>query len=1277
MHTLSLGRLLASSSDGEKSDESESCDTGTHEVPGTSRDLRWNLSQSSSVPTSTDYVETVTSDLTLPFLEETLEEASAAPSTASPHAAIPELGTAGERKLVKRKSCENAHLEREAKVLRIGEPAQPTPAEFQPPALPQGFDTLVDSMLHGSEDALSELAWLLDDVTTSLTPPAFEGEHTPPTGESVNQQSLHSLSPVQQVSPGLSGDTTILEGGNWMDSTPLSPFSSVLSEASHRTSSAPFDEWLLSEEASSPREALDVTGSSGTPSAVPCSGEEPKEMAKSHRPLSAATAQGQMDLAELSTGVTPQTVSLGELTLRPAQMWLLTPVLRPYLPPDQGVTANALDAPVLRSLLLSTPHKRRIRPSSVTAAEASRRRSEPAEQRGSFAAPEVSQSPSSIQVVQGPAYVPLQAPATASFMPAQQVLGAMPLDLSTLASLLPSATQNSATAISLDTGVGGWVQRSGPAEQGPAQVSLQAPATEPSTAAEQGLGAKPLDLAALASLLLSAPDESTIEISSETRVEGSGQRSEPAEQMGVFAAPEVSQGPSSIDVMEGPAQVSHQAPATEPCTAAEQGLGAKPLDLAALASLLLSAPDESTIEISSETRVEGSGQRSEPAEQMGVFAAPEVSQGPSSIDVMEGPAPPGSHQAPATEPCTAAEQGLGAKPLDLAALASLLLSAPDESTIEISSETRVEGSGQRSEPAEQMGVFAAPEVSQGPSSIDVMEGSAQVSLQAPATEPCTAAGQGLGATPLDLAALASLLSSPSEASAIGISSETRVEGSEQRSGPAEQMGVFAAPEVSQGPSSIDVMEGPAQVSLRAPATEPCTAAEQGLGATPPDLAALASLLLSAPDESTVGTSSETRVEGSEQRSGPAEQMGVFAAPEVSQGPSSIDVMEGPAQVSLQAPATEPCTAAEQGLGAKPLESPTPAGVLPSASESGNIRNSSDTRAEASERSSEQTVEEVGFFCVPQHRCSKPHGGLGCEDCLSVFLSATVIAYEARLAATAALRIEICIRMQGSVVIVVCFVQTLSERAESATEILFSSLTWLKQMLKGIPEEVIKMHPFYRHPGKQQYPGRRTFSHANATLSHTSHAAIIPLLSECRSLLKKLQLTKEELQVLLGYVERLCGYASNRMPAHGGGITTTFAVQTLGRVFMIIDTLYCASEVLADVSKRADWWPNIVDHIENARYPNKSRDQILQRVCWSAPVLNALNVALDYYRKGLRPPPILVVAIKSALLLSPMASDFKHAKWNDWRTDAIEWLTLMKSRRREIQQLNKGAEGRRL
>ncbi|CDJ30455.1 LOW QUALITY PROTEIN: uncharacterized protein EMH_0058300 [Eimeria mitis] len=54
------------------------------------------------------------------------------------------------------------------------------------------------------------------------------------------------------------------------------------------------------------------------------------------------------------------------------------------------------------------------------------------------------------------------------------------------------------------------------------------------------------------------------------------------------------------------------------------------------------------------------------------------------------------------------------------------------------------------------------------------------------------------------------------------------------------------------------------------------------------------------------------------------------------------------------------------------------------------------------------------------------------------------------------------------------------------------------------------------------------------------------------------------------------------------------------------------------------------------------------------IASTLMTALEYYRRGLRPPVLMVVGLKATLFCRPGSTKFKAEQWEPWRQDAAEW-----------------------
>ncbi|CDJ60281.1 hypothetical protein EMWEY_00060340, partial [Eimeria maxima] len=142
-------------------------------------------------------------------------------------------------------------------------------------------------------------------------------------------------------------------------------------------------------------------------------------------------------------------------------------------------------------------------------------------------------------------------------------------------------------------------------------------------------------------------------------------------------------------------------------------------------------------------------------------------------------------------------------------------------------------------------------------------------------------------------------------------------------------------------------------------------------------------------------------------------------------------------------------------------------------------------------------------------------------------------------------------------------ESLSQRAQLAIKDLFDSREWLQELLGRVPDQVLATCPFYRFPMKQL--SLATFSMVIPEILAANMKDAVVVLSECMRLLKKTSLSLEETKALLGYTERLYGYATTTMPGARGGFAAIQTIDALGRVLFVLDTLHCAAEVLGEAS----------------------------------------------------------------------------------------------------------------
>ncbi|CDJ48913.1 hypothetical protein EBH_0081100 [Eimeria brunetti] len=215
--------------------------------------------------------------------------------------------------------------------------------------------------------------------------------------------------------------------------------------------------------------------------------------------------------------------------------------------------------------------------------------------------------------------------------------------------------------------------------------------------------------------------------------------------------------------------------------------------------------------------------------------------------------------------------------------------------------------------------------------------------------------------------------------------------------------------------------------------------------------------------------------------------------------------------------------------------------------------------------------------------------------------------------------------------------------------------WLGNVYTGVPDSVLKTHPFYRYPKTQPAPGTAPFDVHRAATFVNFRIQVSNALAVCREIMGKPDLSRQDFQQLIFHAERLCGYAVKKMPVAFARPKAVEAIETLGVVFLVVDTLHCVAEILGELSMKHVWWPKILRHIEEAGFAPR-RDFLVPGMYFrNAEIACTLDAALEYYRQGHRPPVRMVVGLKEALLCEPRdRSKFSGTRWNPWREDAAQW-----------------------
>ncbi|CDJ28689.1 uncharacterized protein EMH_0043060 [Eimeria mitis] len=242
----------------------------------------------------------------------------------------------------------------------------------------------------------------------------------------------------------------------------------------------------------------------------------------------------------------------------------------------------------------------------------------------------------------------------------------------------------------------------------------------------------------------------------------------------------------------------------------------------------------------------------------------------------------------------------------------------------------------------------------------------------------------------------------------------------------------------------------------------------------------------------------------------------------------------------------------------------------------------------------------------------------------------------------------------------------AEQLASSTELpadatVISLFRFVGDVLPRIPPEALRMHPFYRYPPNRPAFTSRSFNARLASSLAPSQKGANPALAMCMEIMKKPSLSQLDFESLLMEAERLFAFAMYNMPLTYRRGHALYAIETLGTIFLVLDTLYCAAEVIGEHSMKQDWWPSLIRRIGSVKFVPRNEYQMTDKALRNAEVGRALNAVLEYYRRGLRPPALLVVGLKEALLCEPGSSKFKAEQWKAWRRDAAHWrLSLQPS-----------------
>lgn len=140
------------------------------------------------------------------------------------------------------------------------------------------------------------------------------------------------------------------------------------------------------------------------------------------------------------------------------------------------------------------------------------------------------------------------------------------------------------------------------------------------------------------------------------------------------------------------------------------------------------------------------------------------------------------------------------------------------------------------------------------------------------------------------------------------------------------------------------------------------------------------------------------------------------------------------------------------------------------------------------------------------------------------------------------------------------------------------------------------------------------------------------------------------------LEYLVSFAIFQMDCDLTGLRPRLVCSKLEIAFVVLDALFAVSEVLGAQARRNEWWDDVIRGIPSFEvpkaksHPNPATRKYIQ-------LSQALNTGLDYYKRGRRPPAMLVIALKRGIIYTQLALGLQKAFWEPFQYDDQEWSRL--------------------
>lgn len=203
---------------------------------------------------------------------------------------------------------------------------------------------------------------------------------------------------------------------------------------------------------------------------------------------------------------------------------------------------------------------------------------------------------------------------------------------------------------------------------------------------------------------------------------------------------------------------------------------------------------------------------------------------------------------------------------------------------------------------------------------------------------------------------------------------------------------------------------------------------------------------------------------------------------------------------------------------------------------------------------------------------------------------------------------------------------------------------------------ITTHPFVRLPCVAPGASVRGMKWENIKRSPGSSRNAYHVLRCIRRILKLPIVGSAELLDLVISVERLVSHALYSMDADATNLKPKLVARKLAFAFMLLDSLYSASEVLGRKARRNEWWPAVLNAVPFFVGPFRS---VPKDTAESSNINLALllDQSIDFYRRGTRAPPEVLIRVKRLIAMTTVSHRLQQATWRSWAYDDREWQSF--------------------